>query len=282
MKSAIPYHPFIGPYWDVVSFYKQYYIGLIAKILGKAGKVGAALGKALVKLEQIVAEAVGIAVKAGKKADDTLGKLLKALTTKLRQGSKSLLKQMDDIFKKIKAWVDELLGGKSLTKLDIKKIDDAIKKLSIKVEVPKNKLNAIRSKAKIESIIKALKSKNPPKHFNPNKNALKELGIDLPLSKNGTSVDFKNTKYLYPIKGTEKNIVKIKLTGKRRWDDKLAYELSGIKKNKNYTWHHLDDYDHLTNTCSMQLVMREIHEATVPHYGAVEIVKRFFNIEKYN
>ena len=79
----------------------------------------------------------------------------------------------------------------------------------------------------------------------------------------------------------QRNIVKIKMTGKRRYDDKIAYELSGIIKNKNYTWHHLDDYDPITNTCTMQLVSKDIHIATIPHFGAVELIKKYFSLKKY-
>ncbi|MBC8884062.1 HNH endonuclease [Flavobacterium piscinae] len=164
---------------------------------------------------------------------------------------------------------------------ELKRIDDAIEKLNITISVPKNTLNALESLKKIESILLKLKNKKPPKIFDPNKEALKKLGIKLPKSKNGVSVDFENTSYLYPSTGNQKNIVKIKMTGSRRLDDKLAYELSGIKKDKNYTWHHLDDYDPMTNTCSMQLVNLEIHVKTYPHFGSVELIKRFFNLEKY-
>jgi len=89
------------------------------------------------------------------------------------------------------------------------------------------------------------------------------------------------TKYLYPVTGNQKNIVRIKLTGSRKWDNKLAYELSGIKKDKNYTWHHLDDYNPITNTCTMQLVEFDVHVKSYPHTGAVDIVKKFFNLAKY-
>ena len=76
----------------------------------------------------------------------------------------------------------------------------------------------------------------------------------------------------------EKNIVKIKLTGVDNLDKKLANRLAGFKRNpKGYTWHHLDDYDPITNTCTMQLVKTRFHEITYPHYGGVEIVKKYFN-----
>ena len=171
--------------------------------------------------------------------------------------------------------------GRAREVLTLNNIDEAIEKLGINITVPRNTLNATQSFKKLDGIFRVLKSKRPPKTFDPNKEALKKLGIKLPKSKNGLSVDFADTPYLYPVKGNEKNIVKIKLTGSRRMDDKLAYELSGIEKNRNYTWHHLDDYDPMTNTCTMQLVDLEIHVKTYPHYGSVELVKQFFNLKKY-
>src|SRR5690606_38211719 len=107
---------------------------------------------------------------------------------------------------------------------DLKSLDEinaAIKKLEIEIKVPVNSLDSAISLEKIESIIKSLKNADNPKFFNPNKNALKKLGIKLPVSKNGLSMDFANTKYLYPIKGNEKNIVKIKMTGSDYYDKKL-------------------------------------------------------------
>ncbi len=107
------------------------------------------------------------------------------------------------------------------------------------------------------------------------------MGIKLPRSKNGLSVDFENTPYLYPVTANQKNIVKIKMTGSDYYDNKLAYELSGIKKDGMYTWHHLDDYNPLINTCTMQLVIKRVHRAAVPHYGSVELFKKILKVEKY-
>jgi hypothetical protein len=163
-------------------------------------------------------------------------------------------------------------------KLVLQRIDDAIEKLGIKITIPKNSFNAIQSQRKLERILISLKNRKPPKIFDPKKEALKNLGIKLKTTKNGLCVDFAGTKYLYPIKESENNIVKIKLTGNRKYDKILAYELAGVKPNKNYTWHHLDDFDPTTNTCTMQLVEKKIHEATYPHFGSVKLIEDFFNI----
>lgn len=190
--------------------------------------------------------------------------------------------------KAVRSSLDEIWSAKGANlvkalenRLGLKKIDEAIDRLGISVTVPKNTLSFAASNKRLQSIIRSLERKRPSKVFNPSKKALSELGIKLKKSKVGLSVDFSDTPYLYPVTGEQKNIVKVKLTGTRWFDDKLAYELSGIKKNKNYTWHHLDDYDPITGTCTMQLVDLDIHVKTYPHYGSVELVKQFFNIKKY-
>ena len=96
------------------------------------------------------------------------------------------------------------------------------------------------------------------------------------------SVDFAETEYLYKTAGEEKNIVTIKLTGKRNLDDKLANELSGIKLTdeiqEGYTWHHLDDYNPVRGTCTMQLVEFSIHQKACPHFGSVKLIEDLLKI----
>lgn len=165
----------------------------------------------------------------------------------------------------------------------LKQIDEAIDRLGIAVTVPKNTLSFAASHKRLQSIIRSLERKRPSKVFDPNKNALKALGIKLKKSKVGLSVDFADTPYLYPVTGEQKNIVKIKLTGTRRFDDKLAYELAGIKIDvsilDNYTWHHLDDFDPIFGTCTIQLVESKVHVACYPHYGAVSLIENFYKIK---
>ncbi len=69
-----------------------------------------------------------------------------------------------------------------------------------------------------------------------------------------------------------------KLNGSDYFDFKLANELAGLNilKTKGYTWHHLDDFDPVHGTCTMQLVETKFHIKTNPHFGSVEIVKQFF------
>ncbi|MDP2571923.1 RHS repeat-associated core domain-containing protein [Vibrio penaeicida] len=92
-------------------------------------------------------------------------------------------------------------------------------------------------------------------------------------------VDFTGSDALYPVSNGQKNIVKIKMEGSRGLDFKAANEAAGFKSQagnftqrshpSNYTWHHLDDYDPVTNTTTMQLVETSAHEATFPHSGSV-------------
>jgi hypothetical protein len=169
---------------------------------------------------------------------------------------------------------------------DLKSIDEAIEKLKKKnpkfeIKVPANKLGYAQSANRLQTIFKNIKKKKPPKHFDPNKAALKKEGISLPVSQKGLGVcvDLAGTKYLYPVTGTQKNIVKIKLTGNDYYDKILAEELSGIALKDiegKYTWHHLDDFDPITNTCTMQLVDMKVHKYCAPHIGAVEIVKNYY------
>ncbi|PVV50992.1 MULTISPECIES: HNH endonuclease [unclassified Chryseobacterium] len=161
---------------------------------------------------------------------------------------------------------------------DVTKIDDAIKELDIEIKVPKNRLSAEASLRRMESVVNDLK--NGSKRFNPEKKKLKELGITLKRSKKGLSVDFEGTRYLYQTTGKQKNIVKIKLTGVDGSDFKLANKLAGLKKKPTgYTWHHLDDYDPITGTCTVQLVDSEIHVASLPHYGGVKVLEEFLNFK---
>lgn len=76
-----------------------------------------------------------------------------------------------------------------------------------------------------------------------------------------------------PVTNGQKNIVTIEYTGTRPRDFGAANLEAGISTTqqapKGYTWHHLDDYDPVTNTGTMQLIKREVHEATYPHIGGV-------------
>ena len=62
--------------------------------------------------------------------------------------------------------------------------------------------------------------------------------------------------------------MKIKATGNRNKDFKLANESFGLSKTpKDYTWHHLDDFNVSTGELSLELVETDIHNLIKPHSG---------------
>lgn len=73
-----------------------------------------------------------------------------------------------------------------------------------------------------------------------------------------TNVDFTGHPDLFPITGSQKNIVKIKLQGDRGADCTQAFKEAGIKKvdADGYTWHHVHDLNGSGET-TMQLVKTE-------------------------
>ncbi|SDI61516.1 HNH endonuclease signature motif containing protein [Chryseobacterium jejuense] len=142
------------------------------------------------------------------------------------------------------------------------------------------KKTAQERKAIIEEVNSQLK--NSTKKYNPDNAKLK--GYDVPKSPLGTSPDFSKTpQYLY----NQKSIIKIKIMGSRKLDFKESFRLMGITDGKviktilkDYTWHHLDD---LTEdmVCTMQLVLKEAHEATYTHYGSAGQLKKTIPLKKY-
>ena len=94
-------------------------------------------------------------------------------------------------------------------------------------------------------------------------------------------VDFTGSSDLYPIKGSQRNIVTIKMQGSRSRDFTQAYKEAGIPRSaKNlYTWHHVDDFDPKTGNTTMQLVRKSAHEATYPHSGSVAQYEKHFKVK---
>lgn len=71
-----------------------------------------------------------------------------------------------------------------------------------------------------------------------------------------------------------------KLIGIDYYDFKLANELAGLlNKPIGYTWHHLDDFDPVHGTCTMQLVETKFHIKTNPHFGSVKLIEEFLNFK---
>ncbi|HAS0829878.1 TPA: hypothetical protein I3313_004931 [Enterobacter hormaechei subsp. hoffmannii] len=93
--------------------------------------------------------------------------------------------------------------------------------------------------------------------------------------------DFSGSPSLYPVTGTQRNIVEITLQGSRGRDFTEAYKLAGISEAdaSEYTWHHLDDFDPKTGKSTMQLVTTEAHKASFPHKGSVSQFEKHFGVK---
>lgn len=114
--------------------------------------------------------------------------------------------------------------------------------------------------------------------FNAASQALVNAGYFLKASARGLAPDFIHTpQYLY--KGEKKfGQISIKLTGSRGKDFALANAEAGLPKTpKGYTWHHLDDYDPITNSCTMQLVKTEVHDMA-SHTGGSALWQHLYEI----
>ncbi len=96
-------------------------------------------------------------------------------------------------------------------------------------------------------------------------------------------VDFTGSPHLFPTNNNQKNIIQIQVQGARGRDFTEAFKQSGLSKKeaKNYTWHHVKDFDPSTGKTTMQLVARGAHEKSFPHGGSVSQFEKHFNV-KYN
>lgn len=107
-----------------------------------------------------------------------------------------------------------------------------------------------------------------------------------PISANGLTPDFAgNPSWLYPVTGNQKNIVKIKLSGKRKGTDgdfhraNIEAGFPTTKAPEGYTWHHMDDFDPKTGESTMQLVKRIDHEGSLPHTGSVKQMENYTGVK---
>lgn len=109
--------------------------------------------------------------------------------------------------------------------------------------------------------------------------------------------------YVYPGRGLghrDNAQIKIKMSGDYAEDFRRAKAAAGIDDSidlsREWVWHHLDDYNPVDNTCTMQLVRKEIHNKVIikpalddialnkglEHAGACAIWKRFHNLVGYD
>src|SRR5262249_11196952 len=95
-----------------------------------------------------------------------------------------------------------------------------------------------------------------------------------------SGVDFTGSPDLFPVTGSQKNIVEITMQGSRARDFTQAYKAAGINEADaaGYTWHHVNDFDPVTGKTTMQLVETSAHEATFPHEGSVRQFEQQFKV----
>lgn len=77
---------------------------------------------------------------------------------------------------------------------------------------------------------------------------------------------------MFPVTGNQQNTVTIKMQGSRGRDFTAAYKEAGISRKSatGYTWHHNDDFNPITGTCTMVLVRTEGRHKYESHTGAVK------------
>ena len=122
--------------------------------------------------------------------------------------------------------------------------------------------------------------------------------LGIPLTLNGQPT-YAGTPHLYPVTGSQQNVVEIEMAGSRTGDFKRANEAAGLldvvaaqgrkpgQAPKGYTWHHRDDFQpHATpppyGTCTMELVKTGAHEDTFVHYGSCDQCNKHFNAAIYD
>ena len=115
--------------------------------------------------------------------------------------------------------------------------------------------------------------------YNPNLNP----AIPVPLSPNGLVPDYSGTIYLHPL--NQGQTIRITMTGRRGGDFSNADQamkrlFPTYTKPTGYTWHHMDDFDPQTGTCTMQLVQSSAHQGTgvtgMQHSGSVAQWKSYY------
>ncbi len=106
------------------------------------------------------------------------------------------------------------------------------------------------------------------KKYTPYERMINKGYTDVSKTPNG-GVSFENSDCIYCTENGEKGIVKIEASGNRTKDFDNANSIMGFEKTpEGYVWHHKDDYDVKTNTCTLELVKDDAHNASKPHSGA--------------
>ncbi|QIP08523.1 HNH endonuclease family protein [Bradyrhizobium symbiodeficiens] len=75
---------------------------------------------------------------------------------------------------------------------------------------------------------------------------------------------FAATAHLYPAAGEQRSVVRIRLTGSRKKDSRLANKEGKFASTpEGYRWHHVDDFDPLSGEATFELVSEKSHNATL-------------------
>lgn len=115
---------------------------------------------------------------------------------------------------------------------------------------------------------------------------LHDMGVIVPRSANGMGPDFRlgPIEHVFHLNGRRYDNIRIKMSGNRDVDFQRAWEAAGLDQHtvgqhssRSYTWHHLDDYDPDSGTCTMQLVLTPIHNV-LEHAGAVHMWELFWGL----
>ena len=90
-----------------------------------------------------------------------------------------------------------------------------------------------------------------------------------------------NSPELFPASGSQSSIVEITMQGSRGRDFTATFKEAGITKAqaKNYTWHHVDDFDVKTGKTTMQLVKTDGLHRSTSHSGSVSQFEKRFKVE---
>lgn len=221
--------------------------------------------------------------------EDDIPKYIEKLKEEARKVGKTLDEHLDELVEAKNNIFNRISEGrftKKILRSNIDLVDEAgntlfrvakqdyEKFISFAKKTPKERKNII------EEVNLKLKSSN--KKYKPENAKLK--GYDVPKSKVGTSPDFSTTpQHLY----NNKSVVKIKIKGGRALDFTESFKAMGITDKKamkaileDYTWHHIDDLT-AELECTMQLVLREAHEATYTHFGSAGQAQKSIPLKKY-
>ncbi|WP_041706656.1 HNH endonuclease [Ruminiclostridium cellulolyticum] len=246
---------------------------------------------------------------------DFLGILLSGIHTKLYAiGLRNIVKLGKNLASKVAGGAKAIIGKMLTPKVKFKLGNESHE---LRVEKGKNK-NVVMMASTPDLFENKIKEGKVPDNGeirdketivkkNPNEGTVKDLGKAVQKAKGKTPAeraekkgykgigttknggpDFASTEYLYPVKEGQRNIVTIKMTGDRGRDFTQAFDEAKIPSRErksikeNYTWHHADDFDPKSGTCSMQLVQKEAHEATYTHKGSCAQYDEYHNEKIYN